>query len=567
MTPQTRLRTFAAHSADRLPLLIDAYRLAVNPRWEVANWRDYRATYRDLAWLREIPTPDAGAPRALFVLRREDIFDIKINLMLGAALKLEGVRPVVLTQHPRVPRIRRYAAAFGVETLHYRSAFPLDAEARREVEAWRQDAMARPDAFAAVKEWTYRGHPLGQRVLSTLIRQTLDGDPDLSDPDVRRRMNTILGEVLTNYHQAEAIYDAVDPTWVMAAETGYATNGPLVDVAMARGLDVLEASPFLRDGALIFKRANRTLGQAATVSVSQASLQTLERRPWSDTEDAELEAELAHRYAGGSALQKMYQWNTESLGRDEICRHLGLDPSLPLAVVFSHVLWDASFFFGRDLFAHYGEWLAETVQRAVANPRINWLIKTHPSNAFRLAHGDVEGPVAEVELVRDVVDELPDHVRLVLPETQVSSLSLYHHADLGVTVRGTPGLEMACFGKPVVTGGTGHYSGLGFTLDSATAEDYLEKLDRADSLLAAPDESATLRARRYAHALLRHRPWHCHSFDLRLDYPEDGWHPLDRNVVARARSLAEANDFGDLAAWAAWAVRSKDADFLQRETP
>ena len=148
----------------------------------------------------------------------------------------------------------------------------------------------------------------------------------------------------------------------------------------------------------------------------------------------------------------------------------------------------------------------------------------------------------------------------------MSSLALYRHADVGVTVRGTAGLEMACFGKPVITGGSGHYSGLGFTLDSEDADGYLAKLARVEELTAALPEERRVRARRYTHALLRLRPWVGRSFEVVLDYPEEGWHPLDRNVVARARSLEEARAHGDLHRFADWAVNRHTADYLEEPT-
>lgn len=561
--PRPLRRVLAARLADRLPLLVDLYRFLVHPRWEVASWRDARAARRGLGWLRALPAPAADAPTALLVLRREDAFDVKSSLALGAALKLEGVRPVILANHRRVPRIRRYAKAFGVEDLRRRDEFPPLPAERAEILGLADELMARPDDFAAVRTWTWRGHALGDRVLSTLIRQTLQGEPDLADPGVRAQMRAILLQALANYLEAEKVLDAVRPRWVLADESGYAVNGPLVDVAIGRGLDVLEASPYLAEGALVFKRMNRRLGRAPSASVSAATFERLSQSPWPAERDRELEAEFERRYAGGTSLQRMYQWNTRDAGRDEICRELGLDPERPLVVVFSHVMWDASFFYGQDLFANYVEWLEATVRAAVANPRASWLIKTHPANAFRLAHGDVSGPVAEVEVVRRRFAELPGHVRLVLPETPISSLSLYRHAQVGVTVRGTAGLEMACFGKPVLTAGTGHYSGLGFTLDSASRQEYLDRLARIETLSAPLGAEQRVRARRYADALFRLRPWPARSFELRLAYPEKGWHPLDRNLLPRAASLAEAERHGDLHRWAAWVVRSSDADYLE----
>jgi hypothetical protein len=556
-------KPIARRLADRAPWLVDLYRFTRHPRWEIANWRDWLWSRRRLGWLRQVPSPATDAPAVLVVLRREDIFDVKSGLMLGAALQLRGVRPVVLANHPRVPRIRRYAAAFGVDSILYRSDLPPDDGETREIEATADELMARRDDFAATRRWVYRGHPLGDRVLSTLIREMVSGEPDLTDRAVRARMRRILLQVLRHYHEAERVMRVVDPVGVLADETGYAVNGPLVDVAIAQGRDVFEASPFLREGTLVLKRMNLDVGRAPCSSVSRASLERLERTPWSAELDAEIEAEIEGRYVGQESLRKMYQWHTHDVGRDQICADLGLDPGRPLVVVFSHVLWDASFFYGQDLFPNYGRWLEETLRAAADNARVNWLFKTHPANAFRLAHGDVEGPVAEVEVIERCLDELPPHVRLLLPETSISSLALYRHGDVGVTVRGTAGLEMACFGKPVLTAGSGHYSGFGFTLDSTTRGEYLDRLRRIETSTAPLADEQRTRARRYAHALFELRPWVARSFELRLDYPDVGWHPLDRNVVPVARSLGEAERLGDLHRWAEWAVSSREADYLK----
>ena len=62
----------------------------------------------------------------------------------------------------------------------------------------------------------------------------------------------------------------------------------------------------------------------------------------------------------------------------EVVAELGLDPSRKTAVVFSHVLWDANMFYGRDLFADQEEWFVETVRAAAANDAVNWVDQAAP---------------------------------------------------------------------------------------------------------------------------------------------------------------------------------------------
>jgi hypothetical protein len=205
------------------------------------------------------------------------------------------------------------------------------------------------------------------------------------------------------------------------------------------------------------------------------------------------------------------------------------------------------------------------VRAAIANDRVNWIVKAHPSNVFRTAHGDVEGECSEILLVEQHFPELPGHVRLLRPETKISTRSLYEALDYGVTVRGTPGMEMACFAKSVFTAGTGTYAGLGFTHDSSSVEEYLDRLASIDSYgRLSPDETA--RARRYAHTLFVRRPWVPQSFAMRFDFPEHGWHPLDRNLSWRVGGVEQLHAAGDLDRWADWVLASRDADYLSTDS-
>ena len=60
--------------------------------------------------------------------------------------------------------------------------------------------------------------------------------------------------------------------------------------------------------------------------------------------------------------------------------------------------------------------------------------------------------------------------------------AIFEFIDIGITVRGTAGMELPCFGKTTLTAGTGRYSQLGFTNDSDTKVEYLNKLRNIENL-------------------------------------------------------------------------------------
>ncbi len=554
------VRRVAADLGSRLPWLVDAYRSVRNPRWALDLHRDLRATRANAAFTRSIPPGDAGET-ALVALYRDNVYETKLALTLATGLRLRGLSPVVSMPTNRTARTRRYAAAFGVDDVIAQDRIEIPAALVAEVDATCRRFLESPLDFEAVREWSFRGVSVGNHVLSTLIRVTFDGSPDLGLETNRELVTSILAEVLRNTVRAEILLDRVAPSVVLVEEANYSVNGPLVDVTVNRGIDVVQTVGLWREDSLMSKRLTKSTRRVDALSVAPETLDRFEHTPLTRQESRELDADFAERYGRRWELGQQYQPDTVAMTGEQIATMLDLDPSKPTAVIFAHVLWDASLFFGVDLFENYADWLVQSVSAARENDRVNWVVKAHPSNVFRAAHGDVGGESSEVLLVREQFPQLPPHVKVLLPETRVSTLSLYEYADYGVTVRGTPGLEIACFGKPAFTAGTGTYAGHGFTYDSRSRHEYLERLASIHDYGRAPAEM-TDRARRYAWLYFTRRPWRTRSFDLIFEFAERGWHPVDRNVAFTARSITDVRQMRDLDEWATWATTSSDADFV-----
>ena len=122
------------------------------------------------------------------------------------------------------------------------------------------------------------------------------------------------------------------------------------------------------------------------------------------------------------------------------------------------------------------------------------------------------------------------------------------------------GVEAPVFGVPVVTGGTSHYSGRGFTLDSASADEYRALLARLHEQPPLTDEQV-LPAKKHAHALFVRRPLHFTSFRSVID-PEDRG-PLSHNLELTVSSRAELEAAEDLRTFARWAVDRGREDYLR----
>jgi hypothetical protein len=554
----------------RFPVVLEGYRFVRHPDWQRAVAADLRTTRATSAFLDGLPEPGPDAPVALVGLYRDDVFDLKTAFILASALRTRGARVVVLSPSGRDHRIRRYAAAFRITDVRSRDDVHLAPDEIARVERAAAALLAGPTDLESVRDWTHDGYAVGFHILSTLIRRTFDGSPDLRIDGVRGLLADITREVLTTYVLCGRVLDDVRPRVVLVEEANYAHNGPLVDVAVARGIDVVQTITTWRDDALMSKRlavANRRVDGRSVARETLARLEANGGFPDPAELDVRLDADAARRYDGTWRLGALNQPGTRPFTREEIVAEVGLDPSKPTVVVFAHVLWDASLFYGVDLFGNYSDWLRHVVRAAAANPRVNWVIKTHPSNVFRAAHGDVAaGASSEAAIVAEELPELPPHVLVLPPDTPISTQSLYGATDVGLTVRGTPGLELACFGVPVLTAGTGSYSGLGFTVDSTSPDEYLRRLAALPEVPDGPPDRRA-RARRYAYTLFLRRPWAARSFRLSFDYAPRGWHPLDRNARWAVESLDALRESSDLGGWADWVLGSHDPDYVPALAP
>ena len=163
---------------------------------------------------------------------------------------------------------------------------------------------------------------------------------------------------------------------------------------------------------------------------------------------------------------------------------------------------------GRQVFSKtMSEWIARTVQYFSEVPGVQLVIRVHPGEV--LTHG-----LSMVNVVRDVMPKLPEHIRLIRPEDPVNTYDLIEVADLGLVYTTTVGLEMAMNGIPVVVTGQTHYRGRGFTFDPDSWVSYYKLLgqilEKPKAYRLSPEkvELAWQYAYRFFFEFPRPFPWH-----------------------------------------------------------
>ncbi len=542
--------------------IFELYRLGRYPKRVGPLYVDLWRTRRKAAFLRQMTAPASNGKTVFIPSLSTRLMQIKAEAMLAIALKRRGWHPVVFLASRKDPIPRRYFEVFGITDFVYYDDFPLSAEDKATTQAEADRIAGGTVTTQTVKNLRFGKAWLGPQIISTISRETYQGAPDITNPAVLARVVEMLPEMIERCLIAERVMEAVKPDLILTNEPNYAFYGPIIDIAIANNVEVIHFTMPWRDDAFNFKRLVPSTRRFHPSSVAQNSFERVRQLDWTPAMDQTVDEVFQVRSYGGHRMMSINQNGVRPFAREEICRELNLDPAKKIAVVFSHILWDANLFYGDDLFENMGEWLVETVKAAAANPAVNWVIKLHPANIFKLQRDDcVTKEINDLQLIRDHVGDLPPHVFILAPDSPISSLSFYQGADYIITVRGTVSAEAPCFGVPLLTAGTGRADHLGFTVDSESREEYLDRLAHIQDIPRLSDEQVRL-ARQHAYAAFCCRPWVLRSFRVDLRSLTDASDVLGWNMHLVAKSEDEIDRFGDLPAFAEWVENPDQIDYL-----
>ena len=363
--------------------------------------------------------------------------------------------------------------------------------------------------LASVKdllELTYKSLFVGKFVLSTLMRKTRRGEFDLSDGATRLQINAALSQSLKYTDCAYKTIRSLRPSLAAFYDRGYSPDGEFFSAAINKNVPAMTMNSAHRGGMMMFKRYNQTNADRHHATMAPSTWENLRSFPFSDSNWNEAKTELVDAYTKGEWYDDVgTQFDRSSITGPELAKHLDLDPNKKIAVLFVHMFWDATFFWGEDLFDGYEDWFVQSLKSMAKNDEVNWIIKLHPANKVKAQRDGFKGRDVEYDAIERAIGELPAHIKVLPADTGISTLSLFESIDYCVTVRGTVGIEAASLGIPVITAGTGRYDGLGFTVDHGSREDYLVTLENIVDVPAMSEKALDL-ARRYIWGLLYTRP-------------------------------------------------------------
>jgi hypothetical protein len=159
--------------------------------------------------------------------------------------------------------------------------------------------------------------------------------------------------------------------------------------------------------------------------------------------------------------------------------------------IFPNVPWDRSIaLVGQKVaFDDIYKWVSFTIDFFKKQKTRQLIIKIHPA--------EIRTDRSEKTLqdyIYEKYGKLPENIKIIPPDTDISAYSLFPLIDVGLVFNGTVGLEMALNNIPVIVTGQVHYSRKGFTYDAKNEDEYLENLSKDLSPVLKQQEIAKIYA-------------------------------------------------------------------------
>jgi len=165
--------------------------------------------------------------------------------------------------------------------------------------------------------------------------------------------------------------------------------------------------------------------------------------------------------------KKKVKIEKKNITKEDLCNRLGWSLNSPIAAIFSTDLTDGVFDSSWSLFRDRLTWLRETLFEIKKINNVNWLVKPHPNDEINKV---ITNTISEV----DKICPNCNHIQLFPDDIAIGSVPKF--IDVAITIQGSAGTEYPCFGIPTFITAESTISGLGYTIEPQSKEDYFSQL-------------------------------------------------------------------------------------------
>ena len=490
----------------------------------------------------------------------------KFHGLIAKALELEGFKPIIFTVNKSYYSHQCFKL-FGIKNLVKWDKFlSKNTISSNELDRILKGFSLDKQSIITLKNLKHRNVDVGKHALSMTCRRLIEGKLDFTDQKTFNVFKNFFKKAILNTEAAYKFFENYNIKKLLVRDAGYLPNGPIYEVALNRGVDCIVFDQGQKKDCWVFKRMKKQTKGMHYFSLSPETWSKVKNINMNVELDFAVEQEFINRYDSNSKSDiRRLQSGKSIKQKKDIELQLGLDPNKKTAIIFSHIAWDAAFFYGESIFDDFEDWLYETVKFVAKNcTDINWIVKIHPFNSFKLQREKVQS-TSEMRLLEPLFP-IPDHIKILQPDTDINTKSFFNLADYVLTVNGTVGMEFPCFGVPVILAGTGRYNGFGFTYEPKNRVEYFKKLKNLSSLPRLDSKQIEL-ARKHFYFLIKGKQI---SFEdvapMEILKLHEAQNDLHDNIQINVKNLKDFNSKKSIGKIGKWIAQSNEPDVLNFES-
>lgn len=329
---------------------------------------------------------------------------------------------------------------------------------------------------------------LGKNIKSALIRQYRNSDSSVFEESMIKEFSYT---ALIVACASEKAIDKYKPAKVFMSHGVYVDWGPALNVAFSKNIPVttyvgayLPVHFYFRTIFHIDDITGQSIDYSTWSKIKEYKLNNIQKQRLKDFLDNRYKNCISGDMQG---LLKNYQGNV-----DYIYEKYNLKKDKPIWALMTHITWDNVCDFFPMIFNTFDEWVEKSIEQMIKIDNVQWVIKVHPSEKNDNPQSGSQA------MIKKRFPDLPEHIKLIEFDDDVSCLDFYNLIDGAITVFGTSGLELALMNKPVILAGKAHYSKKGFSYDANDQASYNKLLRQANSIGKLTKDQVEL-AQRYAY--------------------------------------------------------------------
>ena len=276
------------------------------------------------------------------------------------------------------------------------------------------------------------------------------------------------GYVLTK--AADRILDQIGPDVVVTVGGKTVIWAPIFELAEKRGLRAVNWEDWsVHPNGFVFSHQ-----QPALIGFLHDIWPREKERALTESQRRELRDLFSAWKRSEATPYKYYESPLES--PDAIRKQLELEQGKPIVAMFPNILREDNRMRGRTAFGNQMEWLSSVIRHAAEDSDTYYVIRIHPAEC-KLSASYIMNRMED--MLYRFVPSVPENVKLVPPESKISSYTLAEMADVIMVWTGTLGLEFALAGRRVLVVGEPGYRGKGFTVDICDESDMIAKIEES----------------------------------------------------------------------------------------